>query len=296
MTVVRQDISRTGFIEALELNHGKTVLISNLTVTFDWPYVEITSDITHNEVYMVVFPDNSPGPELYQLDGTLAVKNKWDSIDFSFFDLQHSSTQNTLYGILVTSTYGRVLSNFSLTEDSIVPTELFTLPYMWYVNASTFHQSTCRYFALINNFPGFENSTLDQQLVVADFSKEGTTDADVVPITGTSSLIQFISFSSALETLYCAGTTDSGSPTAHVYTLGLDGVISNRLFSTPGIAVGPLLASDSTDELFLFVKNTNEPAQWSLWAIPYDKSKGAYLKMMYLGDEYVSFSAASMMV
>eukprot|EP01034_Spumella_vulgaris_P032300 gene32300-39882_t len=43
---------------------------------------------------------------------------------------------------------------------------------MWYVNASSFHTSTSTYFALINNFPGKENSTLDQQLIVADFSKD----------------------------------------------------------------------------------------------------------------------------
>ena len=89
--------------------------------------------------------------------------------NFSYFDLESSPKQNTYFGIAVSSPYGRVLSQFDIYN----PTEyqaLSTLPYMWFVNASTFDRQACRYYGLLNyNLPGVPNSTTAQKLAIGNF-------------------------------------------------------------------------------------------------------------------------------
>jgi hypothetical protein len=77
------------------------------------------------------------------LNNAQELINQWNSTDYSFFDLQYSSKLQTLFGIKVTGTYQRTLSNFILPSDSssVVATELYDLPTNWYVNASSFDHS-----------------------------------------------------------------------------------------------------------------------------------------------------------
>ncbi len=47
------------------------------------------------------------------------------------------------------------------------------------MNASSFDSMTDTYYGLLNNFPGQPDSTLDQKLVVADFSNTAAPSAQV---------------------------------------------------------------------------------------------------------------------
>ncbi len=216
MVAVRQDPSGKATIDSMKPLTAEVVLTSNVSFTFSWPLVQMTSDTSRQEFYITTYPADMPGAVLYKLDRKLNVMHSWSATPFSFFDLQYSVNQATLYGIYVSSTYGRVLTNYTadLTSNEIVGQQLFELPYMWYVNASSFHQRTSTYFALINNFPGKSNSTNEQQLIVADFSKDISVAQPVVnvfKILNPTAILQFIAFSEKKDRLFYAGIKLYGS-------------------------------------------------------------------------------------
>jgi len=216
-----------------------------------------------------------------------------------FFDLQYSSKQSTLYGIYVSSTYGRVLSNFTAKQDTneLLVNQLFTLPYMWYVNASSFHAPSCHYYALINNFPGKENSTLDQQLVVADFSVDAsvvTPEVNVLPISNPNGIVQFIAYSDSQSSLYYAGMVFN-STTVEVGTLDTaTGKIKSQLWTQDAVTAGPLAVSEANSELLIFVKSFSVADSWDLWALPFHgrSLNSARIVQSYTGKQYAFFAAA----
>ena len=309
LVVVRQDSNSTGFIEKVDTSSGVVVKEADQQFVFDWPLVEMTSDSNTNDVYVVTYPEGYPGPVLYHLDHNLNMIYSWVNTPYSFFDLQYSPEQSAMYGILVTTTYGRVLSNFTLDQanDEITASELYTLPYMWYVNASSFDPENSRYFALINNFPGFENSTLDQQLVVADFSKDASQvppQVGLFPIASQNMLVQFVTYSQSLRTLFCAGTTSAG--TADVAIMDQEsGTVTKRIFSKAATAVGPLMFVPNgagQNELTVYIQTTTQPAPvWELWALSLQRDganqaaavESTRLVSTYTGSDYKFFVNAA---
>ena len=309
LAVVRQDLNLTGFIEKVDLSNGMVVNQSAQEFVFSWPHAEMTSDSNTADIYVVTFPEEYPGPVLYHMDHNLNMIYSWVNTPFTFFDLQYSPEQSAMYGILVTTTYGRVLSNFTLDQanDEITTSELYTLPYMWYVNASSFDPENSRYFALINNFPGFENSTLDQQLVVADFSKDASQvppQVGLFPIASQNMLVQFVTYSQSLRTLFCAGTTSAG--TADVAIMDQEsGTVTKRIFSKAATAVGPLMFVPNgagQNELTVYIQTTTQPAPvWELWALSLQRDganqaaavESTRLVSTYTGSDYKFFVNAA---
>jgi hypothetical protein len=137
VVVVRQDDSRQGFLEMVCGKSGEVVTNSSLTFPFTWPYVQMSTDAASGLTYLAAFPDGYSYPVLYRLDRDLNVEYAWENNKFTFWDMQYSPTQSTLYGILVTEDfnggmYGRTLSNYtaSVVTGEITAVELYTLPYM----------------------------------------------------------------------------------------------------------------------------------------------------------------------
>lgn len=277
MIIVQQNEATTATVEMRDLlNSGALRFNSSTTFSFRWPLVEMTTNLRNGDIYVISFTSENPGGVLYLFDRKLSLVHAWTKPPFSFFDLQFSESQAALYGILVTTTYGRVLSNFTVSQanDAITATELFTLPYMWYVNASSFDQSTNRYFALINNFPGFENSTLDQQVVVADFSVDISISPPAVtvqPLGGDGTIVQFVSYSAKLKTLFSLGLTKDLRPSFGRINLS-DGVVTELVGDSTGLGVGvgtgPLFVDDKNENVYFFIQAaTPLPAVplWQLW-------------------------------
>jgi hypothetical protein len=311
LVVIRQDNTSTGFIENVDVTTGIVTKQSKEKFVFDWPLVEMTSDANTEDVYVVTYPEGYPGPVLYHLDHNLNLIYSWVNTAYSFFDLQYSPQQSAMYGILVTTSYGRALSNFTLDQqgDLITASELYTLPYMWYVNASSFDAENSRYFALINNFPGFENSTLDQQLIVADFSKDAKEVAPQVglfPIASQDMLVQFVTYSHSLRTLFCAGTSRRGAEVAVMDQES--GRVTRRIFSKAATAVGPLMYVPSSahgskqDQLTVYVQTAVQPEPiWELWALTLQKGTDGSLSQeitstlinTYRGGDFQFFAGAA---
>lgn len=310
LVVIRQDNTSTGFIERVDVSTGLVTKQAKDKFVFDWPLVEMTADSNTEEVYVITYPEGYPGPVLYHLDHNLNLIYSWVNTPYSFFDLQYSPKQSAMYGILVTTSYGRALSNFTLDQqgDVITPKELYTLPYMWYVNASSFDAENSRYFALINNFPGFENSTLDQQLIVADFSKNAAEVAPQVglyPIASQGMLVQFVTYSHSLRTLFCAGTSRQGAEVAVIDQES--GRVTRRIFSKAATAVGPLMyvpAADKLghDQLTVYVQTAVQPVPvWELWSLALQRGAEGGLSFevkptlinTYTGGDYQFFAGAT---
>lgn len=185
---------------------GETLATSSVTFHYPAPLVETTVDPTTGEFYLVTYPTEAKGAVLFELDSSLNLKQKLEPSE-QFFDLQYSTGMETLYGIFVSSRYGRILSNFTFTSQSSSVQKHYTLPYMWYVNASSFDQSTSTYFALLNNFPGFPNSTSDQLLAVANFGASSGFSIFPLAIDGLSStgnkiIFKFFAWSAEQSQLY----------------------------------------------------------------------------------------------
>jgi hypothetical protein len=177
---------------------------------------------------------------------------------------------------------------------------------MWYVNASSFDAENSRYFALINNFPGFENSTLEQQLIVADFSKniaDAQPDVGLFRIQSGEMLVQFVTYSASLRTLFCAGTTRYG----HAIVAILDqktGEVTRKVFEKKATAVGPLMYVPNArgDQLTVYVQTAVSPAPvWELWSLSLSlPTEGLQSDVMnavkvatYEGGDYQFFAGAT---
>lgn len=264
---------------------------------------------------MTAYPDGFSYPALYVLDDNLEVRWRMERSDFTFWDLQFCPSQSTLYGILVTEDfnggmYGRTLSNYTPSEnyDAMAVHELFTLPYMWYVNASSIDVSTATYYALVNNFPGHENSTLDQKLVVADFSHEMKTpepedDEEGVAVIDMDTgdvMAQFIAHSKSQGKLFFAGPSKiAGETSVTVGVLCTDnGKIEEVLVKIDDVALaGPIVADDLSQELLFFVKmvigdSDLEDGIWRLLSLSYEQGSEPVEVARYAGDIYKSFAAA----
>ena len=276
---------------------------TGFNVPFSWPSIQMTADRRHNKTYVVLFPDNQPifQSNLYEIDSnTLEVNYVWNNISYWFFDLQYSSSQSALYGIKVVSTYGRVLSNFTLDKETndITATELFSIPYMWYVNASTYDVVNNRYFALINYFPYLPESVLDQQLVVADFSSDISVkpvDGKVLPIDNKYGILQFFGYSQKYESVIYASMTNPYQPDNKIVIGVLDvttATTSTVLFESAGYQVGPLIVQELHNRVLVFMKSS-PISRWVLWNIsltaePY---KAVPIKD-YSESEYMMIAAA----
>lgn len=311
LVVVRQDEKSNGHIEALDPTIGLTIAKSNLApFPFTFPLAEMTMNKNTNDIYIVTYPTGQSGPSLYRLDKNLQVAYSYPPSSQSFFDLQYSPLQDYMFGILVTSTYGRALSQFNLDESNgvVTPTELFTLPYMWYVNASAFAGDTsCHYFAILNNFPGFANSTTDQQLLVGQLAYNASLPVNqpivnVYPLTHNSDLIvQFVAYSPRSKILYTAGMNGDVAQVSGVdYTTGkvYNGV---SFFERKAVAVGPLTFIPSTngsgDLLTIFIQTSDSPEPvWEMYTITVESGASfgtAQLHLTNTGSNYEHYVAAT---
>jgi hypothetical protein len=284
-------------VNIIDSNTGNVINESSVEFSFGWPSIQMTTDLILKKLFVCVFQDDNENPVVYKFNNDLSLNYTWSNNTFCFFDLQYSPLQRTIYGIKVTTKYGRVLSNFTFDEttNQISAIELYTLPYMWYVNASSYDAVTNTYFALINNFPGQSNSTLDQQIIVGDFSVKNKPNAILFPLNRFEyGILQFISYSQILSTLVFSSMT-SPYETNNEILVGtfniVTGVVDHFIFKTNGYAIGPLVIQETLNRILLFIKPTRE-GKWSLWSIPlviYSKIDEPALVHTY--DDYV-FAAA----
>ncbi len=297
---MRQDSSRNGYFDLIDSVTGEVLRHSSeAPIIFGWPYCEMTSDQAGQRVFATIFPDNSNNSVLYQLDSSLNFEHIYPNTDYWFFDLQYSPKQQTLYGIKVTSTYGRVISNFALPAvdtDPLVATELITMPYMWYVNASTFDDENSRYFSLLNYFPGHPESVLDQKLVVAsmDYTRVPTDYAilDMASASSKHGIVQFITFSKRTQQLYFASVTQDLST---VYV----GILSQKtaeikliLARFSAFSVGPLTVDDHEGILTVFIK-PEQGAAWTLYEVKLDRVSPTRAVKTYNHDMFTVFDGVA---
>lgn len=310
MISLRQDSEKYAHVEKVDISTGDVVAQSSLSFAFSMPYVQMSTDNIHNQTYLAAFPDGNTTPNLY-LFNDIELAFTWDNNSFTFWDMQVSPHQNSMYGILVTEDFnggmfGRTLSKYDLSQenDVIIPTELFTLPYMWYVNASTFDYDTNKYYALLNNFPGHENSTDEQKILICDMTNidaetasKHTVILDILPPKGI--MLQFITWSSDLNELLYSAPYRSKDSISKVYFGGIhisDGsegmqAILNFETSIDGINAGPILADEMSRTRYGYVQVKGN--SWQFWSIPYDYQNQTELVRTYTGSEYKAFGAAS---
>lgn len=291
IVLVRQNTERVGHVISINTLTGKIVQQSNTTITFDWPYVELTTDKTSQRTFIVSFPDGSNGPILYEFNAKLQLTQTWDKTDYSFFDLQYAANQKTLYGIKVVSTYGRVISRFTATTgtDAVTAEELFTLPYMWYVNASSFDQVNERYFALCNYFPGHPETVSDQKIITCD-TKVPTANCTVVDIINTAGAIQFISYSAVTKNLYFSSLLD-GQLLIGVLDNNI-GVVRQVLTTLPAVRLGPLTVEDEMNRLSFFVQSEKNGA-WKLYDFGFKDPHDYLIRVFDDKDTFAVIDAAA---
>jgi hypothetical protein len=274
---MRQDSARNGYFDVIDSLSGEVVHHSSAEpIIFGWPYCEMTSDQLGQRAFAVIFPDNSNNSVLYELNRDLQVTHTYPNTPFWFFDLQYSPKEKSLYGIKVTSTYGRVVSQFQTpSEDSepLIATELVTLPYMWYVNASTFDDVNNRYFALINYFPGHPESTLNQKLLIS--TMEGSevpkdyTFFDMESSTSPQGILQFITYSKHSKELYFASVSQDLTTVFVGILCQKTAKVKTVLATFNAFSVGPLTVDDKEGVLTVFVK-LHQGAAWTLYQVSMD--------------------------
>lgn len=269
---IHQNADKVGTMDLIDSVNGEVIKqvspqFEKNSLIFSWPYAEMTSDLLSHHIFAVIFPDNSNNSILYQFNAELETMQTWSSTPFWFFDLQFLLPQQSLYGIKVTSTYGRVFSQFHILQDMesdsksdvVDATELFTLPYMWYVNASTCDNIHNRYFALLNYFPGHPESTLDQKLLVARLSTTAVADQtySVLDISnnGNIGIVHFISYSAKAQTLFALS---SAATTVYLSALDTTSGSVQKVFGVYEnvVEIGPLMVDDIAQILTFFVKTS----------------------------------------
>lgn len=172
--VLHDSVTHEGSVVKYDLE-GNVTGEPTLQWPFSMPLVEMTSNWLTKEVFIISFPNNEA--TLFVINSSLG-STSFPSSTLQYFDLQFSPWQNTYYGIAVTSAYGRELTQFTLPPHQgaePVHTPIIALPYMWFVNASTFDDDTDTYYGLLNNFPGKPNSTTAQKLAVGYFGTSNKT-------------------------------------------------------------------------------------------------------------------------
>jgi hypothetical protein len=320
LIVTTQDEKSSGVVQLLDVVTGQFLLQSSLSFQFDWPLVQMTTDRENQQIYLVTYPYTASGPVLYLFDQELTLLNQWNTTSYSFFDLQYSLHQRTLYGIKVTGTYQRTLSNFILNSTNLVETELYDLPINWYVNASSYDPTTDSYYALLNHFSGMPDSTNQQQLLVSDFSScylvqekqkeekeagEGKCQpvTRLMNISGFNGQLQFIAFSSDIQRLFVLGINLQTNDAMITLIDSITGEVRQQqvLYMIVMVTeVGPLVvhsgskvnSNGSYIELSFFTKGTSA---WTEWIVQYYPDKDAMLgsqgKVKYSSPEYKYIAA-----
>lgn len=188
----------------------------------------------------------------------------------------------------------------------MIITELYDLPEYWYVNASSYDNKNDVYFALINNFPNRNESTLAQQLLVVDFKEVEVGNANIkpygklIPITDNiyQGQLQFIAYS--LRYVFAAGI-NLQSNIAYITLLNqTTGETNDLKFRVHNVTeIGPLVthSNHGTTSILmnLFVKHgTNN---WTLYALEYNTNAKCINVVWnlkdYIGDKYKYFAAAT---
>lgn len=311
IVVTRQDSTDTGFLETIDGDSGHVVCTSNISFSFTWPYVQMTTDVNHNVVYALTIPKDGI-PRIYAMQSVvnmLSQKGYWTILDGTIiFDLQYAMKKDTLFGIKVTGKYQRTLSNIVLGPSNTMQiTELYNLPEYWYVNASSYDGAHDIYFALINNFPGREESTSDQQLLIVDFSSvvvgqsNPSPSGKLVPIEDTAfgGQMQFIAYDDLCRVF--AGGINLQTNVAYVALLNLTtGKTTDLNFQVANVTeIGPLVMHSNHGttgiNMNFFVKHGSN--NWTLYMLQYN-TNAKYINVIwtvrnYSGDLYKSFAAAT---
>ena len=201
---ILQDSSGTASFSIFD-DAGVVLQNASTHFVFPFPLIETTADPVHKQIYVIGYPKGVDGAALYVFDAELNILSSDVSKTVEYFDLQYSAAQNTLYGIAVNGKYGRILSNFFTLGSNVSYRPIQALPYMWYVNASSYNTKGNIYYGLLNNFPHQPNSTAAQKLAVGNFSSlhPSALFADLVFMSpGAPPVIHFVSFSPPEEQLY----------------------------------------------------------------------------------------------
>jgi len=209
---------------------------------------------------------------VYMLWKNLTIFKKYTP-SIQLFDLQSGNPEG-LFGIYVSSRYGRTFSKFheSQTNNSVIDYyPILDLPYMCYVNASAIGRLSYHYyFALLNNFPGQSNSTLKQKIMFVNLAYHQ--DFAIFDVPSRRTIFHYISFNKY-----------GGKP--GIYVLGQQGdtvVLSYfpqwrnaritlvQMFSFPGFKVGPMVASDLEAKIYFFMTEIATNSQWLFSVAPDD--------------------------
>lgn len=250
---------------------GNAIISAPTTWQFPFPLVESTAVSSRKQVLSITFPTGATTADLYQFnasDGSdgaasLALADIATSTEW-YFDLQYSEAQDTLYGIWVNGTYGRVLSEFpGLGQGSsgsgpqpVVHRAISALPYYWYVNASTFDSANDVYYGLLNHFPGTPNATDAQKLAVGNFaSQPGSVNfVDLVPAAGSpAGILHFLAWSEPAATLY--GFAQMDAQTAAFVTVDPATGEYESIFDVQPVTAGPMFASKTRRALMAWGNN-----------------------------------------
>jgi hypothetical protein len=156
------------------------------------------------------------------------------------------------------------------------------MPLDWYVNASSFDQSTSRYFALLNMFPSLPNATLNQQLVVADFSQPPVPPAPspttIYQLSPDGPVWHFLGWNPVLKGLF--GTNQQYSSPLRPALPGLahfiwaDLSLSHFDCGFTGIGVGP---------------GVTDPFQTTAWLLQFDFQMQVYIYVFPLETDARTF-------
>lgn len=314
---VSQNMTNYASIQQVDTSNGEIMDTAELTFAFSMPYVQMSTDVVRNDIYLSAFPDGNTTPNLYVFND-MKLTASYDNNNFTFWDIQVSPKQNALFGVLVTEDqnggmYGRTLSYYKMDNDAnmLIPTQLYTLPYMWYVNASSFDYTSNMYYALINMFPGHEMSTDEQQLVLSDMTNMDTNPIYPNPktflknISSETIMFQFVSYSMSTKQLFYAGPLKDMSGVSGISVGVLDlssdtnNPVSKELYSNTGVTkVGPLVAQDKDNKLYVYIQlnksgkdDLTDP--WQLIAISYAMNNPVEIIATYTNDEYLAIGAAS---
>jgi len=200
---VRETSPGLATVQSVDLR-GNVLFNSTVLLNFQAPLVQMTAEPGGQSVWVVSYSaQRNDGPLVTQFDSRLSVVQTIRPT-IELFDLQFSAKQLVFYGILVTSRYGRALTRFTFRQGQVQYARLSDLPYMWYINASTFDQEGMVYYGLLNNFPGFTNSTSLQKLAIGDLSNPGRPKITFVDTSDTNDepfVVHYIAWSRPKKTL-----------------------------------------------------------------------------------------------
>lgn len=272
---ILRDSSGAASVALYNASTGNVITSAPTSWNFAFPLVESTAVSRRQQVLSITFPTGTTTAALYEFnasDGSsgngaadLALAALTTSSDW-FFDLQYSEAQDTIYGIWVNGTYGRVLSEFpGLGQGSsgsgpqhVAHREIAPLPYYWYVNASTFDPANDVYYGLLNHFPGTPNATDAQKLAVGRFaSQPGSVDfVDLTPAPGApAGTLHFLAWSEPAGVLY--GFAQMDAQTACFVTVDPATGQYESIFEVQPVVVGPMFASKTRKALYAWGNNAD---------------------------------------